>query len=174
MNVGRLIECCSASEAKPKRTTAGRWSVGKLKAVWRLKGLMNRNRAIAQQVGQPERRAARFLSSSRFGRRRVTLDVGRQEHDEVRRWGRESGGVLISSTRGPQRVSSRSIRIRNDCAKTSNDPMSDQRSRSRIWTVCIRANNRGDRTKMRDIRAKNHGIRHKNRKIRRLFDDSLT
>ena len=38
---------------------------------------MNRNRASAQQGGQPERRLARFLSSSRFGRRPVTLVVGR-------------------------------------------------------------------------------------------------
>ena len=43
---------------------------------------MNRNRAIAQQVGQPERRLARFLSSSRFGRRPVTLDVGRSNRNE--------------------------------------------------------------------------------------------
>ena len=31
----------------------------------------------AQQVGQAERRITRFLFSSRFGRRRLTLDVGR-------------------------------------------------------------------------------------------------
>lgn len=34
---------------------------------------------IAQQVGQPEWRAARVLSSQSFGRRRVTFDVRQQE-----------------------------------------------------------------------------------------------
>ena len=38
---------------------------------------MNRNRAIAQQVGQLERRITRFLSSIRLGRRPVTFGVGR-------------------------------------------------------------------------------------------------
>lgn len=35
---------------------------------------MNRNRAIAQQAVQPERRLARFLSSKLLGRRPVNLE----------------------------------------------------------------------------------------------------
>jgi hypothetical protein len=36
---------------------------------------MNRNRTIAQQGGQPERRIGRILKSKVLGRRRVTLVI---------------------------------------------------------------------------------------------------
>ena len=66
-----------ASEGEHKANNSRQVVCRQIEAVRRPKGSMNRNRTIAQQVGQPERRITRFLSSSRFGRRRVTLDVGR-------------------------------------------------------------------------------------------------
>jgi hypothetical protein len=46
-----------------------------MKVFWHFERLLNRNRAIAQQALQPERRLARFMPSKLLGCRPVNLIV---------------------------------------------------------------------------------------------------